>query len=186
MKKIYTKSGDSGDTGLVGGTRVRKSDPRLDLYGEVDDLNSWVGAAVAHLSVKSEEVRAPLERIQNWLFDLGSNLACERENREKFKLPRLTEEAIYYLEQEIDRMDEQLEPLKNFILPGGALAGSFLHIARTKTRKIERKLVSFLEAYPDDLPCEMVVFINRLSDYFFVAARLANRKERVSETIWKS
>ena len=184
VEKIYTKSGDGGQTGLIGGKRVSKSHLRLDLYGEVDDLNSWVGVVVAHLSPEDQSLISSLEKIQNWLFDLGSYLACEKEKRLQFKLPTLTSTHAEFLEREMDEMAKELKPLKNFILPGGGSAGSFLHLARTKTRKIERKLVRFQEELPGEASSEIVIFANRLSDYFFIAARWINQKRGMKETLW--
>lgn len=122
--KIYTRTGDLGETGLVSGNRTLKSDSRIDLYGDLDELNSRVGVSAAYLSedLQMQKVLDFLHHIQSALFDLGSNLACEVENRQNYKLPQIPSEFIVDMEQEIDRMDSELEPLKNFILPGGAIA----------------------------------------------------------------
>jgi len=178
--KVYTKTGDKGETGLVGGTRVSKSEPRIDLYGEVDELNSVIGLGVSYLDKKqfSKEIRL-LQKIQNNLFNLGSQLACEADKREQFKLPQIEVNLIADLEAEIDNMDESLEPLKNFILPGGTQAAAAFHLARTVTRRVERKGVGFNEA-----PSHMHAFLNRLSDYFFVLSRYINKVSGKSDIEW--
>lgn len=124
--KIYTKTGDSGETGLVSGNRIIKSDLRIDLYGELDELNSRVGFSCSLLEKHPEEVQF-LQVIQSALFDLGSNMACEFENRSRFNLPQLDQKLIDSMEQQIDRMDKELPVLKNFILPGGSQVVSSIH-----------------------------------------------------------
>jgi cob(I)alamin adenosyltransferase len=183
--KIYTKMGDNGETGLVGGTRISKSDSRIDLYGEVDELNSWIGVALCFLEENSfsNEVSF-LKNIQSNLFDLGSNLACELEQREVYKLPKLKEDFIGKIEAEIDRYDHECPKLKNFILPGGAKAAAHFHICRTVCRKIERKMIHFRNEHKEELPELAAPFMNRLSDYFFVLSRYVNLKNNVSEVAW--
>jgi cob(I)alamin adenosyltransferase len=189
MKKsnVYTKTGDEGKTSLVGGTRALKSDLRIDLYGELDELNSRIGFLVSLLNNKghTKEVEF-LHLIQSALFDLGANMACEFENREKFKLPQLTESLVNGIELEIDRLDGELIPLKNFILPGGTLAASAIHLARTGTRNAERKMVHYQNITKEELPELSIIFLNRLSDYFFVLARSINKREGGEEILWKS
>jgi cob(I)alamin adenosyltransferase len=183
---LYTKMGDNGETGLVGGTRVSKADARIDLYGEVDELNSWVGIAITQLSSeKFQEEINYLQKVQCYLFDLGSNLACEAEQRENFKLPKLSEEVITELENKIDVLDSQCPKLKNFILPGGSRASSSLHLCRTVCRKIERKMIQFRLQHQEELPIHAAPFMNRLSDFFFVLSRYVNVKEGVEEVPWK-
>lgn len=183
---IYTKMGDNGETGLVGGTRVSKADARIDLYGEVDELNSWVGVAVSQLESKTFEKEITyLKRVQCFLFDLGSNLACEAEQREKFKLPKLNEDVIIELEKTIDELDSQCPKLSNFILPGGASAAASLHLCRTVCRKIERKMIQFRTLHKEELPIHAAPFMNRLSDYFFVLSRYVNLKLGITEEPWK-
>jgi cob(I)alamin adenosyltransferase len=184
--KVYTKGGDQGETGLVGGTRVSKSDQRIDLYGEVDELNSWVGVVVSHLDNKLfiNEIES-LKTIQNLLFDLGSNLACESEKREAFNLPAIKEKSISNIELAIDRLDSECPKLTNFILPGGGAAASFLHLSRTVCRKVERKLIQYQKTTGEELPENRVKFINRLSDFFFVLSRYVNLKMGESEVLWK-
>lgn len=183
---IYTKMGDNGETGLVGGTRVSKADARIDLYGEVDELNSWIGIAITNMEneIFGSEVEY-LKKVQCYLFDLGSNLACEKEQREKFKLPKLNDKVIEDLESRIDLADAQCPKLKNFILPGGSKAAACLHLCRTVCRKIERKMIQFKIHHEEELPIHAAPFMNRLSDFFFVLARYVNVKLEVKEVPWK-
>lgn len=185
--KVYTKTGDQGETSLVSGHRLLKSDPRIDLYGELDELNSRVGLATSYLSGETALASTIdfLHHIQSAIFDLGSNLACEPENREKFKLPKISTEFITDLEHEIDRLDHELEPLKNFILPGGSIAAAALHVCRTGARTMERKLVCFEAATREELPANSIIFLNRVSDYFFILARYVNKQQRREEILWK-
>ncbi len=183
--KIYTKTGDEGKTSLVSGNRTYKSDLRIDLYGELDELNSRMGYSYALLPDEFSKIKNFLQILQSALFDLGSNMACEFENREKYNLPQLTEELITQIEKEIDEMDQELEPLKNFILPGGSLASASLHLVRTGSRNVERKLVHYEHVTKEILPPLSIIFLNRLSDYFFVLARYVNKKMQGPEILWK-
>lgn len=183
---LYTKMGDNGETGLVGGTRVSKADARIDLYGEVDELNSWVGIALSQFDIqKFGEEADYLKRVQCFLFDLGSNLACEADQREKFKVPKLSEDVVSELEQKIDIMDSACPKLTNFILPGGSKASANLHLCRTVCRKIERKMIQFRIQHKEELPIHAVPFMNRLSDFFFVLSRYINIKLGIEEVPWK-
>lgn len=187
MKKsrIYTKTGDTGDTGLVSGTRISKADSRIDLYGELDDFNSRLGFATALIDRgEFRDVVDFLHHLQSAVFDLGSNLACEPEKREAYKLPQITEAFISELEGEIDRLEQSLPTLKHFILPGGTTAAAAFHIARTGARNVERKLVRFLDDKHEELPDNALIFMNRTSDYLFVLARYVNRKEGGVERNW--
>ncbi|EPG75809.1 ATP:cob(I)alamin adenosyltransferase [Leptospira fainei serovar Hurstbridge str. BUT 6] len=179
--KIYTKKGDSGTTSLANGSRVSKADNRVELYGTADELNSSIGVASAFLKSDSK-LRASLERIQNLLFELGSELAGYRKDD---GTSCLLEEDTLRLEHEIDEWQNSLAPLKHFILPGGSQASAFLHISRTVTRRLERELVkakdSGVEIYPETLK-----FLNRLSDHLFVAARYANFESNIKEPQWQS
>ncbi len=183
--KIYTKTGDKGETGLVGGSRVSKSDSRIDLYGEVDELNSWIGVALCFMNENDflQEMTF-LKSIQSSLFDLGSNLACEAEKREVFKLPVLKAELLSSMESEIDRFDSECPKLTNFILPGGDRAAAHFHLCRTVCRKIERKMIHIKNEQKEVIPELAVPFINRLSDYFFVLSRYINVRKGVVETPW--
>lgn len=186
MKKsqVYTRTGDEGKTGLVSGNRILKSDSRIDLYGEVDELNSRIGFAASLMDKFPQEVNF-IHMLQSALFDLGSNMACEFENRAKYNLPQITDELIKELEAEIDRLDSTLVPLKNFILPGGTQSAAALHLARTGARNVERKLVLYKEEKQEELPALSLIFVNRLSDYFFVLARYVSKNENSPEIAWK-
>ncbi|PJZ69522.1 ATP:cob(I)alamin adenosyltransferase [Leptospira perolatii] len=179
--KIYTKKGDSGSTSLASGLRVSKADPRVELYGTSDELNSQIGVAISFLP-KNSQLQSHLEKVQNLLFELGSELAGYRK---KDGSSCILDEDIKELESCIDRWQESLTPLKHFILPGGTKSASFLHVARTTTRRLEREVVlqkeSGLEIFPENLR-----FLNRLSDFLFVAARYSNFEEKVEEPQWKS
>lgn len=184
--KVYTRSGDKGQTSLVNGTRILKSDARIELYGEVDELNSWLGVVLSHSQNYKgiEKEKELLFDIQKALFDLGSRLACEEEFWEKFKLPEIDGKLISSMENIIDEMDALLEPLKTFILPGGSKAASFTHVVRTRCRKIERLLVGFENA-GHRLPDNTLGLINRLSDFLFVFARRMNQLENIDEPKWE-
>jgi cob(I)alamin adenosyltransferase len=187
MSKIYTKTGDLGETGLVSGKRTSKSDPRIDLYGEIDELNSRLGFAHSLLVEKKTYINECdfLTKIQNALFDLGSNLACEAESRAKYKLPQIKDSLIEEMEKGMDQLEASLPPLKNFILPGGALVASSLHLTRTCARSCERKLVGYYNETHEELPQNSLRFLNRLSDYLFVLARYTNNVEGSAEIPWK-
>jgi cob(I)alamin adenosyltransferase len=184
MKKanIYTRTGDKGTTGLVGGSRIKKSDPRINLYGEVDELNSFIGGGISNLDKSFDTLL--LRNIQSALFDLGSNLACEKDYREKFKLPKIQELLITHLENEIDKMASVLIPLNSFILPGGTAEASSFHVCRTVCRRVERHLVDFEDQHAGEVPENALKFINRLSDYFFILSRFLNFKKNVEEINW--
>lgn len=176
--KIYTKTGDAGETSLLGGTRVRKDHKRIEAYGTVDELNSAIG--VARVAWPAGPIDDELGRVQSDLFDLGAFLATIAPN-EKFPAP--PEARIEALEAAIDRMEEALPPLTAFILPGGSPASAALHVARTVCRRAERLVVS-LEELGDDMS-RALQYLNRLADYLFVAARYANLKAGVADVAWK-
>jgi cob(I)alamin adenosyltransferase len=184
MKKasVYTRTGDLGTTGLVSGTRVKKYQDRIALYGEVDELNSVMGLAISLLDEKFDTHF--LHAIQSSLFDLGSNFACEENMREQYHLPKITENLIALMEKEIDMMDAELPPLKNFILPGGTKAAAAFHVCRTVCRRLERNMVSFQDKLPQEISVLDLTYINRLSDYFFILSRFINIKANTSETAW--
>lgn len=179
---VYTRTGDKGMTGLVGGTRIKKSDPRINLYGEVDELNSVIGFAGSFLNDPVE--LSLLQKIQSSLFDLGSNLACEKEKREQFKLPQIKEALIEEMEKEIDRLDQTLPELKHFILPGGTPAAAAFHVCRTVCRRVERTMVDFEDAHPGEVPERAIQYVNRLSDFFFILSRYVNHRSGVKEKEW--
>src|SRR5215218_2971382 len=181
--KIYTKTGDSGFTSLIGGTKVPKSDVRIDAYGTVDELNSWIGLINDQLNMN--EFKNELKDIQDRLFTIGSSLACDGDKEPKMKLPDLHETDIRLLEVKIDEMTAQLPPMKSFILPGGHVTVSSIHICRTVCRRAERLLVVMQEHQLFVAP-KVIQYLNRLSDYLFTLARYAAEKLGVEEVPWKA
>lgn len=177
--KIYTKKGDSGDTSLFGGKRVSKSTERIEAYGTVDELNSFVGLAASYdLSEKGTEY---LRKVQELLLVLGADLATPPSS--ETRIARIAESDIEFLEDAIDEMEEDLETLKNFILPGGAQSGATLHVARTVCRRAERAAVACQKT--DKISDETIKFLNRLSDFLFVVARYENKHQGVREETWQ-
>lgn len=172
--KIYTKTGDRGLTSLVGGTRVAKTNPRLEGYGTLDELNSALGLVRSTLiEVKpfGATVEKSLQTIQNCLFNIGSHLACEND-AVRPNLPKVKPENIAQLESEMDRWEEELPPLKNFILPGGSVPAAHAHVARTICRRAEREMVRLAESV--NVETDQLIYINRLSDWLFLLARRIN------------
>jgi cob(I)alamin adenosyltransferase len=180
--KIYTKTGDKGTTSLIGGTKVPKSHLRIEAYGTVDELNSYIGLCKDLLS--DEAGKKTLQEIQDRLFTIGSSLACDPIKEPKMRIPDLKETDITLLEKEIDRMEEQLEPMKNFILPGGHTTLSQLHIARCVCRRAERCCVR-LELESLEVEAIIIKYLNRLSDYLFVLSRYTGHQLNISEIPWK-
>ena len=176
--KIYTRGGDTGETSLFGGERVRKDAPRVAAYGEVDELNSVVGLARA--AVTQADLRTKLETIQSSLFDLGGELATPGARSKPG--PRVGDKDVTELEQWIDQLETELEPLRNFILPGGAPAAALLHLGRTVCRRAERAVISLAE--DEDIDSLLIRYLNRLSDFLFVLARVVNRRAGVAERQW--
>ncbi|NCQ35125.1 cob(I)yrinic acid a,c-diamide adenosyltransferase [bacterium] len=183
--RIYTRTGDQGQTSLGDGTRLPKSAPRIDLYGDIDELNSVLGCCLSVLPAEQEgtlaTLHAALLEIQDQLFALGMVIAdpgrCRAgQNQEQASFP------VKRLEDLIDGLDRDLPPLKNFILPGGTSASGFLHLARTVCRRCERKAVAL--AADEPVPASAVIFLNRLSDFLFTAARSANLAARVDDVPW--
>ncbi len=174
--KIYTKTGDKGTTSLLGGTRVSKAHQKLEAYGTVDELNSVLGVVSSSSKVHQEF----LQNIQHRLFNIGSLLAVEREVN--FELPSVDAADIETLEKEIDRLNENLEPLRNFILPGGSVLSAQAHVARSVCRRAERRVV----ALENDDYGILVQYLNRLSDYLFVLSREFLREEGKEEVKWES
>lgn len=166
--KIYTKTGDKGTTSLIGGTKVLKSHIRIESYGTVDELNSWTGVIIDHIT--DAKTRETLRQIQDRLFTIGSSLACDPEKEPKLKIPDLHKEDVSFLEQEIDRMNETLPEMKSFILPGGHSAASFAHVARCVCRRAERICVG-MQAEGMEVEPLVLQYLNRLSDYLFTVAR---------------
>jgi cob(I)alamin adenosyltransferase len=177
--KIYTRTGDEGATSLFDGTRVSKADDRVDAYGEVDELNAWLGFVRA--STLPADLDEPLLRIQRDLFALGAMLA-DPAHRIATRVTKATlgAEDVARLESLIDRLESELPPLRHFVLAGGAAAGAALHVARTVCRRAERRMVA-LDPAPDPLTIQ---YINRLSDLLFVVARVVNHRDNAPETEW--
>jgi cob(I)alamin adenosyltransferase len=180
--KIYTKTGDLGKTSLIGGTKVSKSHIRIESYGTVDELNSWIGLSKDHLSdAVSKET---LQEIQDRLFTIGSSLACDPDKEPLMKIPDLVEQDITVLEKEIDRMSDLLPVMKSFILPGGHVAVSTLHVARCICRRAERVCVLMQDdnMFVDPL---VIRYLNRLSDYLFMLARYTAHLLGSEEIPWR-
>ncbi|MER3409516.1 MAG: ATP:cob(I)alamin adenosyltransferase [Thermoleophilia bacterium] len=177
LTRIYTRTGDAGETSLGDGSRVSKLDPRVRAFGAVDELNAFIGLALC-TSDLPRDVRSVLERVQNELFDLGADLAVplEREGR-----LRVSERLVHQLEQDCDRLNSLLEPLTSFVLPGGSEGAARLHVARAVCRRAEREALA--ASQETALNPQALVYLNRLSDLLFIAARAANRDR--PEPLWK-
>ena len=175
INRVYTRTGDQGQTSLVGGARVSKASLRVDAYGDVDELNCVIGLARARL--EDREIDEVLGLMQNDLFTLGADLASPSE----IDVPRIEESFTRKLEELADRFLAELDPLKEFILPGGSEAGAVLHLARTVARRAERRVVELFET--GQLNPETIVYLNRLSDLLFILARVVNHRAGVPETM---
>lgn len=180
--KIYTKTGDTGNTSLIGGTKVPKSNLRIETYGTVDELNSFTG--LLRDGIIDEQSRNMLKEIQDRLFTIGSTLACDPEKETALKIPDLEEQDVLLLEQEIDRMQGQLPEMKSFVLPGGHIAVSTAHITRCVCRRAERMCVRMQQ---ENLEVENLIlkYLNRLSDYYFVLSRYLAHLLGAEEIPWK-
>ena len=176
--KIYTKTGDDGTTGLIGNKRIKKSNPRIVTYGTVDELNAALGIVLS--SKLGKDIHDLLTKIQNHLFVVGADLANPNLND---KSNRVTSEMVSFLEKEIDRLEEQLPPITFFILPGGDLVASHVHLARAICRRAEIHAVNLSEV--DKINSECLVYMNRLSDLLFVVARTINKRKKISDVAWK-
>lgn len=174
ITKVYTRTGDKGITSLIGGERVVKASARVEAYGDVDELNSVLG--IARLEAQDNEIKEIITEIQNDLFIIGADLASPPEIR----VPRINKDRITELEEIIDRFLEELEPLKEFILPGGRGGGPYLHLARTVSRRAERRIVKLIQE--EQLNENVLAYINRLSDLLFVMARIENKRGNFEET----
>ncbi len=185
--KIYTKTGDQGKTSLYGGTRVKKSNLRIDAYGTVDELNSYIGLVKDQLEDK--EVIKDLLRIQNKLFALGAMLATPldkeklKDGSDRLKIEKIEATEIQYLESKMDMMNESLDPMTHFILPGGHTIVSFCHISRCVCRRAERIAVELADS--EEINPYIIIYLNRLSDYLFVLARKLTKDYKVKEIPWK-
>jgi cob(I)alamin adenosyltransferase len=177
--KIYTKKGDAGETGLFGNVRVPKDDLRIETYGTFDELNSFLGLTLTEPTLPPS-LQSTLKQIQNELFQLGSELATPRGKDSGIQLVEMT--SVEKMEAEIDQMETELPALKTFILPGGTKSSAYLHLARTVCRRAERELVTLNRGEP--LRPDVLKYVNRLSDYLFVAARFANLKAKQDDVPW--
>lgn len=177
--KIYTKKGDKGESSLLGGTKVQKNNIRLEAYGTVDELNAFIGHL--HDQQINKNQKSILLAIQNQLFNLGSILSFDG-GKSRIKLPEITKENILHLEQEIDKMQQELPPLTDFILPCGNAISSLCHIARAVCRRAERRVVAIAKS--DQINANCLEYLNRLSDYLFVLARLILKENKGSEISW--
>lgn len=182
ITKVYTRTGDDGTTGLGRGQRVPKDSPRIEAYGTVDELNSAIGAALA--SGLDETLAGALRTIQNDLFHLGSDLCILEEDKARLPAPRIEERHVQTLERLMDRLSEELAPLENFILPGGAPSAAQLHLARTVCRRAERLVIALSRR--EQVGAYTVPYLNRLSDALFVMARYENKRRGVADVLWDS
>ncbi len=183
LSRIYTRTGDQGETGLVGGQRVPKDAQRIEVFGTVDELNSFVG--LARISARESglnELESIFERVQHELFNLGSVLATLPQDLHP-KQPRITKETIEQLEREIDHYNASLPSLRSFVLPGGSRICAELHVCRTVCRRAERTLVTMSHA--EEIPIEAMLYLNRLSDAMFVWSRWVNQALGVEESLWQ-
>ncbi|MBY0362057.1 MAG: cob(I)yrinic acid a,c-diamide adenosyltransferase [Phreatobacter sp.] len=183
LNKIYTKTGDDGTTGLAAGPRRLKSDLRVEAYGCIDEANSALGVARLHTG-GFPDVDAMLMRIQNDLFDLGADLATPDLGEDLGYEPlRIVDAQVNRIEQEIDQLNAELDPLKSFILPGGSPASAYLHVARTVSRRAERIMVDLVRRPGEGVSAPALKYVNRLSDFLFVAARYLNDKGK-ADVLW--
>lgn len=183
LNKIYTRTGDAGTTGLGTGERVAKDAPRIAAYGTVDETNAAIGLARVHLAGQSG-LDTKLARIQNDLFDLGADLCVPaKADEEAGSALRMSDEQVTRLEDEIDEMNTELNPLRSFVLPGGSPAAAALHLARTICRRAERDMVSLAVLRDEHVSPAALKYINRLSDFLFVASRYANDRGK-SDVLW--
>ncbi|MHB8902754.1 MAG: cob(I)yrinic acid a,c-diamide adenosyltransferase [Thermoguttaceae bacterium] len=179
--KIYTRTGDQGETGLFLGPRVGKDMPRIEVLGTLDELNALLGATRS--AGLPAEIDAVLGRVQNELFALGAEISAP--NPSLLRIQRLERRHVESLEQDIDRFSENLPPLADFILPGGAPAAAGLHLARTVCRRSERRLVTLLREIPEEVSLVLLAYLNRLADLLFVLARSANLVAGCPDTLWR-
>ncbi len=181
--KIYTRTGDKGQTSLASGKRVSKASSRVEAYGTVDELNSVIGVVVVHLSASQKGLVKELESIQHDLFEIGATLATPAGKNQEVRSKNLGK-RVETFERVIDRLTKTLPPLKNFILPGGGKAGAFLHMARTVCRRAERHIIALSQK--EQVDAGIIPYFNRLSDLLFTMARFVNQKEKKKETVWRS
>ncbi|MCS7015018.1 MAG: cob(I)yrinic acid a,c-diamide adenosyltransferase [Gemmatales bacterium] len=179
LSRIYTRTGDQGETSLGDGRRVVKSHPRVEAYGEVDELNSVLGLLLAHAPQQSEAEL--IRRIQNDLFDVGADLCCPSAEDDRPRL-RVQPIQVQWLEEQIDRLNSRLRPLTSFVLPGGGIAGAWCHLARTVCRRAERAVVRLSQQ--EAINSQVLSYLNRLSDLLFVLARIYNEQEG-RDLLWR-
>jgi cob(I)alamin adenosyltransferase len=183
INRVYTRAGDDGTTALVGGQRVPKDSARIEAYGTIDELNSVIGVALTSVGIAPRLV-APLQTVQQVLFNLGSRLALDPADADRIQLPSVSAAHTAALEALIDEWNEGLPALKSFVLPGGTPAAAQLHVARTVCRRAERVILALHRV--DPVEAEVVAYVNRLSDLLFVAARVANVDAGIDEALWDS
>ncbi len=183
LNKIYTRTGDDGTTALVSGERRSKADLRVEAYGAIDEANAAIGMARAALDAAEPALVAMLARIQNDLFDLGADLATPADTPRADGALRIVQSQVDRLEREIDELNAELQPLKSFILPGGSPAAAVLHLARTIARRAERVMVALAASPGERVDDPAMRYVNRLSDFLFVAARIAN-KRGAADILW--
>ena len=177
MSKVYTKTGDKGTTSLIGGTRVKKSDIRINSYGTVDELNSFVGLLATY--VEEQDTTELLAEMQNVLFNIGCNLAMGENFKKEIKESVVADVLIEHVEKAIDRMQAAIPELKSFVIPGGSRSASIAHVCRTVCRRAERLIIALDET--SEVDKNLMAYVNRLSDYFFVLSRYLNNIEKVDE-----
>ena len=181
ITKVYTRTGDQGDTGLGGGQRVPKDDPRIEAYGTIDELNSALGVALT--AIRDPALAETLEAIQHQLFDLGGDLCLREEDKARFGMPAFPAERVAWLEQVLDAAAEELKPLEEFVLPGGEPGAAHLHLARAIARRAERRLIVLARAEP--VSPQVIPYVNRLSDALFSLARLVNHRAGRGDVLWR-
>jgi cob(I)alamin adenosyltransferase len=179
--KIYTKTGDEGETSLFGGKRVGKDHLRIEAYGTVDELNSVLG--IAHCEIKNDDIKQALNLIQHDLFVVGADLASPADSANSLNKMRIEEAKVEWVELQIDKFENLLPDLKHFILPGGTKGAAYLHLARTVCRRAERKVFTLGKSI--DIGSNILVYLNRLSDLFFVLARYENKFNETPDVKWK-
>ena len=183
LSKIYTRTGDHGTTALGSGRRIAKYDLRVEAYGTLDEANAAIGLARLHTRLSDPDLDAMLARIQNDLFDLGAELCFPDETKDARGRLAVTDAQVERLEREIDQLNRELQPLRSFVLPGGSPAASFLHFARTVSRRAERLMVALAARPNEPVGPAALRYINRLSDFLFVASRFANDKGK-DDVLW--
>lgn len=185
LTRIYTRTGDDGSTGLSDFNRVPKTDLRVAAYADCDEANAAIGVAVSYADADCEDIRAILVRVQNDLFDAGADLSTPVVAEPKYPPLRIESAYIEQLEAWCDEYTAQLQPLTSFILPGGSSLATRLHVARTVVRRAERSAWAAIAEHPDDTSVLPAKYLNRLSDLLFILSRIANRRKKIDDTLWK-